>query len=34
MILKDKLLDKFREALAAVLPIVFLVMVLSLSVAP
>ena len=34
MILKDKLLDKFREALAAVLPIVLLVMVLSLSVAP
>ena len=33
MILKDKLLEKFREALSAVLPIVTLVLILSLSVA-
>lgn len=33
-VLKAKLLDKFREAVAAVLPIVLLVLVLSLSVAP
>ena len=34
MILKDKLLEKSREAFAAVLPIVTLVIILSLSVAP
>ncbi len=34
MILKNKLLEKFREALAAVLPIVTLVLLLSLTVAP
>ena len=34
MILKDKLMEKFREALSAVLPIVTLVLLLSVSVAP
>ena len=34
MILKNKLIEKFQEALAAVLPIVTLVLILSLFVAP
>ena len=34
MILKTKLMEKLREAMAAVLPIVVLVMILSMTVAP